>query len=98
MDFLGEGHKARRCRRVTYPESYITECTLAYEDEDGQQAVKGLWGPWSDDETRRTGGIRSAHTQVRVLSTLETFQGQIDSFFCQLPCKCYLQEVASVGD
>ena len=31
-------------------------------------------------------------------STLETTQGQIDSFCSQLPCKCYLPEVAFVGD
>ena len=28
---------------------------------------------------------------------LETTQGQIDGFFSQLPFKCYLPEVASVG-
>ena len=33
-----------------------------------------------------------------LLSTLETTQGQIYSFFSQLPFKCYLPEVASVGD
>ena len=32
------------------------------------------------------------------LSTLETTQGQIDGFFSQLLFKCYLPEVASVGD
>ena len=32
------------------------------------------------------------------LPTLEATQGQIDSFFGQLPYKCYLEEVASVGD
>jgi len=31
-------------------------------------------------------------------ATLEATQGQIDSFFSQLPYKCYLEEVASVGD
>ena len=30
--------------------------------------------------------------------TLETSQGQIDGFFSQLPFKCYLSEVASVGN
>jgi len=29
---------------------------------------------------------------------LEATQGQHDSFFSQLPYKCYLEEVASVGD
>jgi len=31
-------------------------------------------------------------------STLEATQGQNDSFVSQLPYKCYLEEVASVGD
>ena len=31
-------------------------------------------------------------------ATLEATQGQIDSFFSQNPYKCYLEEVASVGD
>ena len=31
-------------------------------------------------------------------STLETTQGQIDGFFSQPPFKCYLPEVASMGD
>jgi hypothetical protein len=30
--------------------------------------------------------------------TLETTRGQIDGFFSQHPFKCYLPEVASVGD
>jgi len=34
----------------------------------------------------------------RCIATLETTQGQIDGFFSQLPFKCYLPEVASVGD
>ena len=35
-------------------------------------------------------------TQPR--ATLETTQGQLDGFFGQLPYKCCLPEVASVGD
>ena len=31
-------------------------------------------------------------------ATLEATQGQSDSFFSQLPSKCYLEEVASAGD
>jgi len=31
-------------------------------------------------------------------AALEATQGQNDSFFFQLPYKCYLEEVASVGD
>jgi len=31
-------------------------------------------------------------------TALEATQGQIDSFFSQLPYKSYLEEVASVGD
>ena len=30
--------------------------------------------------------------------TMKTTQGQMDVFFSQLPFKCYLPEVASVGD
>jgi len=32
------------------------------------------------------------------LSALEATQGQMDGFFSELPFKCYLEEVASVGD
>ena len=31
-------------------------------------------------------------------ATLEETQGQMDGFFSQLPYKCYLEEVASVGN
>ena len=31
-------------------------------------------------------------------SSLETTQGQTDGFFSHLPFRCYLPEVASVGD
>jgi len=31
-------------------------------------------------------------------SALEATQGQMDGFFSQLPYKCHLEEVASVGD
>ena len=34
----------------------------------------------------------------RCLATLETTQGQIDGFFSQLPYKCHLEEVTSVGN
>ena len=34
----------------------------------------------------------------RSFATLEVTQGQIDGFFSQLPSKCYLTVVASVGD
>ena len=34
----------------------------------------------------------------RPLTTLDTTRGQIDGFFNQPPLKCYLPEVASVGD
>ena len=39
-----------------------------------------------------------ASTTLLSVPTLETTQGQIDGFFSQLPFKCYLPEVASVGD
>ena len=31
-------------------------------------------------------------------AALEATQGQMDGFFSQLPYKCHLEEVASVGD
>jgi len=34
----------------------------------------------------------------QVHTTLEATQGQMDSFFSQLPYKCYLEDVSSVGD
>jgi hypothetical protein len=37
------------------------------------------------------------HAQ-NAFSTLEATQGEIDGSFSQLPYKCYLEEVASVGD
>jgi len=36
--------------------------------------------------------------RLRLLAALEATQGQNDSFFSQIPYKCYLEEVASVGD
>ena len=36
--------------------------------------------------------------KVWAFTSLETNQGQIGSFLCQLPFKCYLPEVASVGN
>jgi len=50
---------------------------------------------------------RLLHLQLAALATalrrsttpaLEATQGQMDGFFSQLPYKCYLEEVASVGD
>ena len=41
---------------------------------------------------------RSDETKRKPKATLKTSQGQIDGFFSQLPFKCYLPEVASVGD
>jgi len=32
------------------------------------------------------------------IAALEATQGQMDGFFSQIPSKCYLEEVASVGD
>jgi hypothetical protein len=34
----------------------------------------------------------------KAAATLETTQAQMDGFFSQVPFKCYLPEVASVGD
>ena len=41
---------------------------------------------------------RTTHNNKSVQITLGIIQGQIDGFFSQLPFKCYLPEVASVGD
>ena len=38
-----------------------------------------------------------ASANPRQSLTLEATQGQIDGFISQLPYKCYLEEVASVG-
>ena len=48
---------------------------------------------------KKGGDIREGPTKIRGCEiALETTQGQIDSFFSQLPFKCYLPEVASVAD
>ena len=44
------------------------------------------------------GAVTLSKGEIEVRSALEATQGQIDSFFSQLPYKCYLKEVASVGD
>ena len=53
------------------------------------------------DPLRLEAGERDAHQGQRTPhqgSTPETTQGQIDGFLSQLPFKCYLSEVASVGE
>jgi len=47
------------------------------------------------DDGGREAAERGQEAQV---STLETTQGQNDSFFSQLTYKCYQNRVASVGD
>jgi hypothetical protein len=49
------------------------------------------------------GGLEGHAAEVRVplflpLAALEATQGQLDVSFSQLPYKCNLEEVASVGD
>ena len=39
----------------------------------------------------------AASSNIAPVPTLEATQGQIDAFFIQLPLKCYLPEVASLG-
>ena len=41
---------------------------------------------------------RMRNIRSRKGAALEATQGQIDGFFSQLPNKCHLEEVASVGD
>jgi len=53
------------------------------------------------DESVRAAFLRkevSGNRLPAVQSALEATQGQIDGFFSQLPYKCHLEEVASVGD
>ena len=44
------------------------------------------------------GGTEPGPSKSLRPNRLETTQGQTDGFFGQLPCRCYLPEVASVGD
>jgi len=37
------------------------------------------------------------HSEDDLLTHLDATEGQMDGFFSQLPYKCYLEEVASVG-
>jgi hypothetical protein len=43
-------------------------------------------------------GVNCKRGWIDKLPALEATQGQIDVFFGQLPCKCYQNRVASVGD
>jgi len=45
----------------------------------------------------RERGVHHVHGE-KTLAAMEATQGQIDGFFSQLPYKCHLEEVASVGD
>jgi len=40
--------ESRRCSRDTYPESYITEYTLVYEDKTARWTLKQTLEPMSD--------------------------------------------------
>jgi len=72
----------------TDPESYITEYTLVYEENiDG-----GVHNLSEADEGHWDGGDSATGTD------LEATQGQMNGFLSQLPYKCHLEEVASVGD
>jgi len=42
---LGGGHKTRRCRRVTYPESYITKYTTHIKINGSDPFSDTLWMP-----------------------------------------------------
>jgi len=43
-------------------------------------------------------GARRSPSHSHFRAALEATQGQIDGVFSQLPYKCYLEEVAFVGD
>ena len=45
-------------------------------------------------ESPPIGDFHAPHSVAVALSALEATQGQNVSFFSQLPCKCYLEEVA----
>ena len=49
-------------------------------------------------ELTRRADWSNTEKKVPALSALEATQGQRDDFFCQLPYKFRLEEVASVGD
>ena len=53
--------------------------------------LQGGWGPTE-------AVARSSWRWGAQKTALEATQGQNDSFYSQLPYKCYLEEVASVGD
>jgi len=61
-----------------------------------------LCGPSSFAERDHPGCVVLAHVPEKLLpvrrTVLKATQGQIDGFFSQLPYKCNLEEVASVGD
>ena len=52
--------------------------------------------PRHEPQRRLRHGARVVSSPLQ--TALETTQGQIDGFSSQLPFKCYLPEVASVGD
>ena len=43
-------------------------------------------------------GVISPVSGLEWVAALEATQGQMDGLFSQLPYKCHLEEVASVGD
>ena len=49
-------------------------------------------------EVKKEFSLSQAEEEGVACVTQETTQGQIDGFFSELPFKCYLPEVASVGE
>jgi len=61
------------------------EFTTAEETDSRDQVFQNSWNRYPGESPDCS-------------SALEATQGQNDGFFSQLPYKCYLEEVASVGD
>ena len=72
--------------------------------QDGADSLKGIYFENVTDtslDIRNQLRVRvdlSSPSTGSLASALEATQGQMDGFFSQLPYKCHLNEVASVGD
>ena len=57
-----------------------------------------LYGGETQDKKMSKGRLPRVEYQQVYNTTLEATQGQMDGFLSQLPYKCHLEEVVSVGD
>ena len=67
------------------------------ESQGRNLALTVLYVPYSLDSGLDVEGVARCGSNY-FLATLETTHGQINGFVRQLPFKCYLPAVASVGD